>query len=341
MEWGRQGFPDKGALCADAETGDILLGLGGEMSHEAHVPQGPCFYLKDFYSERALVYRPETWIRTTRSELLKSLPHTDAPTFLMGATEDQTYEIDFARAQETFGDTLSKVVLVSRANFTADSSKTIPHFLERALTFGVGMPYGFWGPDYGVMGSSPEVLFSLKGSKLSTFALAGTARAGEESALLTSKKDRLEHQLVIDDIQEKLKALGADVEVRETGLLQYKDIVHLKTDITGTLREDREVKTLLKALSPTAALGGYPMNSSLAFLRSTAYAQKFPQRYFGSAFGVIHRDLNQSLVSIRNIQWDRTGHWIESGGGVLATSTLESELREIRMKRETIRRHYL
>src|SRR5690606_20866263 len=123
-------------------------------------------------------------------------------------------------------------------------------------------------------------------SKLKTFALAGTAKLEKKEELLNSQKDRHEHNLVIQDIEEKLRPFVTSIQISETGLHPYKSIVHLKTNIEGELREDVNFTERTNSLSPTAALGGYPKEASLNFLKTCSYGRKYPERYFGSAMGL-------------------------------------------------------
>ncbi|NCY26052.1 MAG: hypothetical protein EBX37_14780, partial [Alphaproteobacteria bacterium] len=90
-------------------------------------------------------------------------------------------------------------------------------------------PFGLWNKDYGVIGSTPEVLFHLHGETLNTFALAGTAKTGEEEKLLRSEKDLHEHGLVVKDICEKLTPFLKNLNVHKTHLHPFKSLIHLKT----------------------------------------------------------------------------------------------------------------
>ena len=121
----------------------------------------------------------------------------------------------------------------------------------------------------------------------------------------------------------------------------FKNIIHLRTEIEALVDDSLEYTELTNALSPTAALGGYPQKTSLNFLKHSNYTNKYPERYFGSCFGLISEDARQFVVSIRNIQWKKQFLYIESGGGVVLESDFRKELEEIHLKRETIRKHYL
>lgn len=342
-DWLDSAFFEKGALLADFETGDIILGKGGRTFYDSQFGSWPSFYLKDFFEDSYRIYVPEQWARASRSDLLKALSHfEDNITVTSSSNHDEIWANDFEELSRAFNEGLRKVVLVSREEYeVAEPHQARIAMIKKAISFGVGMPYGIWSDDYGMVGSTPELLYAVKGKDLETFALAGTSKAGQEEELMNSSKDRLEHDLVIKDIEEKLSPYCNKTEILPTGLTSYKDIIHLKTEIRGTLRSDLNFTALTSTLSPTAALGGYPKEAGLKFLKDTAYSKLHPGRFFGSAFGLVRPGINQSVVAIRNVQWKGNTFFIESGGGVLAESTLTKELNEIRLKRETIKRHYL
>ena len=343
MRWCDEEFFKLGAYQAVVGTENILLAKGGELS-EAHSFQSSheaIFYLKDFFTNQYLVYKPRETKLVSRAELLEELNIT-GPGFEIISNEDQTYERDFTQLLQSFGHDLNKVVLISRENYKTQNFKEAQKALfVKSLCFGTGTPYGFWNADYGICGSTPEILFTLSESTLKTFALAGTAKVGQEQELLSSTKDRYEHKLVIDDLKEKLAPFSQSVEVAETHLLSFKNIIHLKTDVSAKLKSDADLAELTSSLSPTAALGGYPKDAALYFLKQTQYQQNHPKRFFGSAFGITSQAFTQFIVMIRNVQWQQDHFFIESGGGVVPDSQLDREIDEIKLKRSVIRNHYL
>lgn len=343
MQWCDEEFFKLGAFQAVVGTQKILLAKGGEVSEISsfHTSEKPVFYLKDFFTNQYLAYHPQETRLVSQDELQRELTFSDA-SFDTLSNEDKTYEQDFAQLLESFGHDLNKVVLISRENYKTQDFKTAQRSLfAKSLRFGTGTAYGFWNAEFGICGSTPETLFTINGSALKTFALAGTAQAGQEQELLSSTKDRYEHQLVIDDLKEKLASFSKKINVAETGLSTFKNIIHLKTDVSAELQNDVNLAELTSLLSPTAALGGYPKDAALYFLKQSQYQKNHQKRYFGSAFGVTSKEVTQFIVMIRNVQWQQDNFYIESGGGVVPDSELSRELEEIKLKRSVIRSHYL
>jgi isochorismate synthase EntC len=346
QNWADRDFWETGAFLCSDDGQEVLFGKGGNsMAVDRFLTSPrPVFYLKDFFSPKYLAYSPAEFVVVSRDVVIKWLEKiADSQSDLASlGSEDDLYEKDFQRLKQSFVGGLQKVVLISRETFApfspSDTSKTL---LKKAFTFGTGTPYGLWESGRGVIGSTPELLFNIQGERLRTFALAGTARKGQEEELLRSPKDRYEHDLVVTDIREKLAIFSTAIRVGATHLLSYKSLVHLKTDIEASVSPDLDLTALTNLMSPTAALGGYPKDLALRFLQETEYAMKYPRRTFGSAFGVVTPERQQFVVSIRNVQWEGSHLFIESGGGVVEASEQVKEVEEFRLKRNTIRKHYL
>jgi isochorismate synthase EntC len=345
-EWMDSEFWNHGAFITSLDEGFVSLGKGGKTIIVDHFlsTQDPVFYLKNFFENTYLAYQPKAFVRVPRSEFLDwlgTLGYEENP-LTPFSNDDELYEKDFFHLKNSMTTSLQKVVLVSRETYKGfREEESIKKFLKKAFLFGTGTPYGMWNHHYGVIGSTPEVLFHLQDLTLKTFALAGTSKAGEEDKLLQSLKERHEHELVIKDICEKLSLFMKDLTVHETHLHPFKTLVHLKTEIEGVISRDCDLTSLTNTLSPTSALGGYPQDESMDFLKKTLYSKKYPMRYFGSAIGLMSPWTREFLVSIRNVQWKEGLVFIESGGGVVADSEKHREMEEIHLKRNTIKNHYL
>jgi len=117
------------------------------------------------------------------------------------------------------------------------------------------------------IGSSPEMLLSVRDGYVAADALAGTAARGKFAAedrasaerLACSPKDRREHDAVVEGIRRALAPFttslmaAAEPEVRE-----FPEGFHLRTRIGGALARRRSVFELLAAVHPTPAVCGVP-----------------------------------------------------------------------------------
>jgi isochorismate synthase len=121
------------------------------------------------------------------------------------------------------------------------------------------------------LGATPERLVSRRGAQIVTEALAGSAAAGDPAALqdlLASKKNQLEHSLVVREIMARLQAIGAEINVPEAPQLrQFGPLTHIHTLLKARKIGAPHVLMLGKHLHPTPAVGGIPLQRALDFIR--------------------------------------------------------------------------
>jgi len=132
-----------------------------------------------------------------------------------------------------------------------------------------------FAPDRFLLGASPELIGSLRGGSFKTMAVAGSAPRGVDPdaddrlgrQLLASQKDRIEHEIVVEDIIEHLGGLGLRVgEVPEPDLLRLPRIQHLRTRLQAPVPNELRALALIRALHPTAAVCGRPRGAALEIL---------------------------------------------------------------------------
>lgn len=262
---------------------------------------------------------------------------------------EEPQKADFAQALQVIQTRIaqgeiSKAVPVV---FARSSEKVTPqqrasmilHLLDAPETLHV---YGFWNGDVGVLGATPEILFSYKNQVLETMALAGTCPKSESSSresLLHDEKEMHEHQLVVDDLVTLFKGQG-DLEVEGPSILELPTLYHLKTDIRvhahGAGFSDADFVSLIKKMHPTPALGVAPRKMGYQWM-SALPGQDNRGRY-GAPFAFLSDSEALCLVGIRNLQWNKQSSMIGSGCGIVAASELEREWRELFQKRFSVKK---
>jgi len=193
--------------------------------------------------------------------------------------------------------------------------------------------YGGWWSDQGIVGLTPEILFTISPGFVETMALAGTDSA-EGASLLKDPKQMQEHRFVVEDIQMQLRELGT---VKQTPVREWKVglVKHLRTDMA--VEAETGFEDLVERLHPTPALGGYPRKEAWTWLQKQPEARI--RARFGAPFGVRTPDgKGFCVVAIRNLQWRGVHLLLGSGCGVLRQSEAESEWRELLLKRASVRR---
>lgn len=189
--------------------------------------------------------------------------------------------------------------------------------------------YGFGFQNEGLSGLTPELLFEVTGDRLYTMALAGTA-AADGPSLLDDPKERREHAIVVENLIEELQTFG-EVLVGATEERPYGTLKHLYTPIEVRLQHRPEFAQLVKALHPTAALGGWPRDKAWRWLLQDPSADW--RRRFGAPFGFVDGDHMVCVVAIRCLQWQGAKALLASGCGVVAQSLAAREWQELALKR--------
>ena len=202
------------------------------------------------------------------------------------------------------------------------------------------IPYGFWHEDSGFIGATPEILYSRFEDQFETMALAGTAPQDFSNSqdLLNDPKERHEHQLVIQDIQEKLFNL-VDLNFAPTTILELPHLRHLHTAVRGRIQDFKMTNDLeiIQRLHPTSALGVYPRQHGIDWLQSLP--QQKERKNFGAPILYNLPDGNViTLVGLRRLEWSKQDIRIGAGCGLVRESIFAREWLEVTRKIESVRK---
>ena len=200
-----------------------------------------------------------------------------------------------------------------------------------------GFLYGIWNAKGGILGFTPETLFSFSGKDISLMALAGTA-PWPGSSLFHDPKETQEHQWVIQSLKNALKHT-VTWNTSYTKEKKFGSLKHLCTTIEGNLKMSADFTFLCRKLHPTAALGGFPKQAALQWLRENP--QQKNRGYFGAPFGFFDgKNKGFCLIALRGMEWDSQGIRIGAGCGLIESSVLQKEWRELTLKRNQIKQFF-
>ncbi|CDK25503.1 unnamed protein product [Kuraishia capsulata CBS 1993] len=133
-------------------------------------------------------------------------------------------------------------------------------------------PYMFYIDclDFQVVGASPELLVkSDANDKVITHPIAGTVRRGKTREeddrlaveLQSSLKDRAEHVMLVDlarnDINRVCQPLTTNVD-RLLTVERFSHVMHLVSQVSGTLREDKTRFDAFRSIFPAGTVSGAP-----------------------------------------------------------------------------------
>ncbi|MBA3606529.1 MAG: isochorismate synthase [Acidimicrobiia bacterium] len=235
--------------------------------------------------------------------------------------------------------TLTKAVIAREIAVTADHPIDV-HGVLRRLESSFGSSYRF-AVD-GFVGASPELLVEIEGRTVRSYPLAGTAsRSGDvdrdaasAAALLASTKNQVEHRIVIDVIHDTLLPWCSYLDWEpEPAIITVANVQHLGTRMEGQLSAPPPtVVELVRALTPTPALGGHPRDEALAMIDAVEGVDR--DRYGGAVGWVDAAGNGTWAVAIRcaELSPDRCTARLWAGGGIVADSDPLTELAETQAK---------
>jgi len=234
---------------------------------------------------------------------------------------------------------LTKAVIAREVQVSSDDPIDVHAVLLRLkAAFGRSHRYSVEG----FIGASPELLVAVEGSTVRSHPLAGTtARTGDPDTdrraaeeLLASRKNQVEHRVVIDMIHDTLLPWCSYLDWEpEPSIVTVANVQHLGTAMEGHLSDPRpDVVALVRALLPTPALGGFPRDEALALI---AREEGFERGRYGGAVGWVDSAGDGTwAVAIRcaELSPDRRSARLVAGGGIVADSEPLAELAETQAK---------
>lgn len=274
-------------------------------------------------------------------ELLDNLREIDTPETQSGplVAPNPSLELDLPTwekrvhqvFQEVATSTLDKVVLsvISRLTLTEQTTKAAIARRYKDL-YPSTTVIDF--PSY--VAASPELILKKAGVTISSTPLAGTKEEGYADQLLSSKKDRVEHDKVVSHIVDALLDLGADLlPTPGPTLYSFGPIEHLRSQIEGKIKDEMSLMTIAAHLAPTPAISGYPSNRAMLAISAI---EKEPRGLYGGLSGFMDGNGDGELhLTIRAIFFEQ-GVLTRVGVGLLAESDPMEEYLELTAKLNSI-----
>jgi isochorismate synthase len=191
-----------------------------------------------------------------------------------------------------------------------------------------------------LVGASPELLVSRRGSDVRSNPLAGSApRAGDPdedranaAALADSSKDREEHTIVVEAVAETLGPFCSELAWDpEPVLRETPNVWHLSTRFRGTLGDPApSALDLVAALHPTPAVAGTPRDVALDTI---AALEPFDRgRYAGPVGWMDANGDGEWAIALRCARLDDEDAILYAGAGIVAGSDPDAELDETERK---------
>ncbi|MDX2082879.1 MAG: anthranilate synthase component I [Rickettsiales bacterium] len=251
--------------------------------------------------------------------------------------KEYCHAVEKAKKYITDGDIFQ--VLPSQ-RFSADFDAKISEFsFYRALRSINPSPFLFYlkFPDFCLIGSSPEIMVSLKDKKVTLRPLAGTRKRGNNAIedqkiaaeLLNDEKEIAEHLMLIDlgrhDVGKVAKA--GSVAVTEKMIIEnYSHVMHISSNVEGIIRDDLDALDVLISGFPAGTVSGAPKIRAMEIIEEI---EKVKRSFYAGCVGYFasNGDMETCITLRSALIKDKKIH-IQAGAGVVFDSDPKSEYQE-------------
>ncbi|MDQ0233303.1 anthranilate synthase component I family protein [Metabacillus malikii] len=204
-------------------------------------------------------------------------------------------------------------------------------------------------PELQVISGSPELLVKKQGLTVSTRPIAGTRSRGKTEVediklaqeLIENEKERAEHVMLVDLERNDLGRVCeyGTVHVDEFMVIEkYSHVMHIVSNVKGTLRSDSDFVDIIKATFPGGTITGAPKVRTMEIIEELEPTRR--GLYTGS-IGWIGFDGNMELNIVIRTLLSKDGYgYVQSGAGIVIDSNPEYEYKESLKKAHAIMKAY-
>src|SRR5713101_1001833 len=237
-----------------------------------------------------------------------------------------------------------QVVLSQR--FETDVSAE-PLMVYRALRYVNPSPYMYYIRMGGVslVGSSPEMLVRVEGSRVETHPIAGTrprGRSAEEDMRLAeelkrNEKERAEHVMLVDLGRNDVGRVCEYGSVRVPqfmGLEKFSHVMHLTSIVEGKLADDRDRLDALVSCFPAGTVSGAPKVRAMQIIKEL---EPSGRGLYAGAVGYLDFAGNLDFcIAIRTVIMANGRASVQAGAGIVMDSNPTAEYEETRDKAKAL-----
>ena len=254
------------------------------------------------------------------------------------------YEAGVARlVEEIHAGEMLQCVLARR--FSLPTSRG-PIEIYRSLRRINPSPYLFYldlagvAPGAALVGASPELLVRVRGDEVVTRPIAGTRPRAEDPAedaeleadMKADPKELAEHAMLVDLARNDVGRVAAPASVEVTTLRaveRYRHVMHLVSEVHGTLRDDLDAFDAVRAVFPAGTLSGAPKVRAMQAIADLEGERRGP---YGGAVGYFSPHDVECAITIRSAVIRDGVATVHAGAGVVADSIPAREAAEVAAK---------
>jgi anthranilate synthase component 1 len=198
-----------------------------------------------------------------------------------------------------------------------------------------------------LVGASPEMLVRVTGDRVETRPIAGTRPRGatreedleHETALRADPKENAEHLMLVDLGRNDVGRIAASgsVEVADfCHIERYSHVMHLVTDVHGTLREDHTPVDAFLSCFPAGTVSGAPKIRAMELIDRFETTRRGP--YAGAVAYFSFNGNLDSCITIRTIVLANDRAYVQAGAGIVYDSDPSREFEETESKSAALKR---
>ena len=206
-----------------------------------------------------------------------------------------------------------------------------PFALYRVLRLVNPSPYMYFLRQAGVttVGSSPEALVALRDGRVIGRPIAGTRKRGRDTAhddrlaseLLEHPKERAEHVMLVDLARNDLGRIvdfGTEQIDEFMTLERYSHVMHLTSQVSGTLRADKGPVDVVRATFPAGTVSGAPKVRAMEIIDELEPTKRGP---YAGVVGYFDFAGNLDIaIAIRTMFFRDGLASVQAGAGIVADS---------------------
>lgn len=195
--------------------------------------------------------------------------------------------------------------------------------------------------DFHIVGSSPEILARLQDGEVVVRPLAGTRPRGRdaeedrrlEQELLADAKEIAEHLMLIDlgrnDVG-RVAETGSVVVSDQMAVERYSHVMHIVSNVSGTLKPGLRAMDVLRAALPAGTLSGAPKIRAMEIIDELEPVRR---GIYGGAVGYLAWNGNMdTAIAIRTAVIKAGRLHVQAGAGIVADSVPSREWEETMSK---------
>jgi anthranilate synthase component I len=282
-------------------------------------------------------------IRAVRTRLAGPLPELQAH----GQREEPTFESNMPREQ--FEANVARIIeyihagdayqVVPSQRWSAPTPVE-PFSIYRGLRAVNPSPYMYFldFEDFQIVGASPEPLLTVNGRHVSTRPIAGTRPRGEDDAaiaqeLLADEKERAEHVMLVDLGRNDLGRVCEHGSVHVERLMEvetYSHVIHIVSQVAGTLRPEVRAIDALRSVLPAGTLSGAPKIRAMEIIDELEPVKR--GAYGGAVGWLSYGGELDTCICIRTVVVKDGMAHVQAGGGTVADAKPDYEYEESRAK---------